>query len=147
MALIILNQEVNNLEGVKKVTFLSCIQILTCSVIIIFKNFSSCQVSLSYFWALQALDVLSRALETDPTSVTLWIFYLLIYYSNTKSVGKDDMFSHAVCYYIFPTLIWSMLWRLGGFCMCGDSPIGVAINVGNSKKTLEICICILFPVC
>ncbi|XP_042954237.1 uncharacterized protein LOC122290554 isoform X2 [Carya illinoinensis] len=61
MALIILNQEVNNIEGVKK-----------------------------------ALDVLSRALETDPTSVTLWIFYLLIYYSNTKSVGKDDMFSHAV---------------------------------------------------
>ncbi|KAE7996818.1 hypothetical protein FH972_001507 [Carpinus fangiana] len=61
MALIILNQEVNNLEGVKK-----------------------------------ALDVLSRALETDPTSVTLWIFYLIIYYSNAKSVGKDDMFSHAV---------------------------------------------------
>lgn len=61
MALIILNQEINNLEGVKK-----------------------------------ALDVLSRALETNPTSVTLWIFYLLIYYSNTKSVGKDDMFSHAV---------------------------------------------------
>lgn len=24
--------------------------------------------------------------------------------------------------------------------MCGDSPIGVAIQVGNSKKTLEISI-------
>jgi hypothetical protein len=31
--------------------------------------------------------------------------------------------------------------------MCGDSPIGVAINVGNSKKTLEICICMLVFVC
>lgn len=48
--------------------------------------------------------MLSRALEADPTSVVLWVFYLLIYYSNMKSVGKDDMFSCAVCYYIIPIL-------------------------------------------
>jgi hypothetical protein len=53
--------------------------------------------------------VLSRALETDPTAVTFWIAYLLIYYSIRNSVGKDDMFSYAVCYFLFPSLIWSML--------------------------------------
>lgn len=94
----------------------------------------------SYFRALQVLLLLSRALETDPTSVTLWITYLLIYYSNRNSRQKDDMFSYAVCYFLFPSLTSSVLWRLGSFCMCGDSPIGVAIQVGNSKKTLEISI-------
>lgn len=49
--------------------------------------------------------MLSRALEADPTSIILWIFYLLIYYSNMKSVGKDDMFSCAVCCYKILTLM------------------------------------------
>ncbi|XP_042478666.1 uncharacterized protein LOC122059720 isoform X2 [Macadamia integrifolia] len=40
--------------------------------------------------------VLSRALETDPTSVVLWIVYLHIYYRNEKEIGTDDMFSHAI---------------------------------------------------
>ncbi|GAV76080.1 zf-C3H1 domain-containing protein [Cephalotus follicularis] len=60
-ALLILNQEVNREEGIKK-----------------------------------ALYVLSRALEADPTSEILWTVYLLICYSHTKLVEKDDMFSIAV---------------------------------------------------
>lgn len=47
--------------------------------------------------------MLSRALEAEPMSVILWILYLLIFYSNMKSLGKDDMFSYAVCYYMFTT--------------------------------------------
>ncbi|KAK4766226.1 hypothetical protein SAY87_007868 [Trapa incisa] len=44
----------------------------------------------------KALSVLSRALEATPTSVVLWIAYLVIYYSKTKPVGKDDMYTIAV---------------------------------------------------
>ncbi|XWS74994.1 hypothetical protein CRYUN_Cryun01aG0047000 [Craigia yunnanensis] len=61
MALLILNQEVNKLEVMKK-----------------------------------ALSLLSRALEADPASETLWIVYLLICYSHMTFFGKDDMFSYAV---------------------------------------------------
>ncbi|MBA0781490.1 hypothetical protein Gotri_002414, partial [Gossypium trilobum] len=61
MALLILNQEVNKVEGMKK-----------------------------------ALSLLSRSLEADPASETLWMVYLLICYSRTLFVGKDDMFSFAV---------------------------------------------------
>lgn len=46
---------------------------------------------------MQALKVLARALEADPSCVVLWIVYLHIYYSNQKSIGKDDMFHCAVC--------------------------------------------------
>lgn len=49
----------------------------------------------------QALKVLSRAIEADPTSALLWIVYLLIYYSNQKCIGKDDMFQYAVCLFFF----------------------------------------------
>ncbi|KAM5556297.1 hypothetical protein ABKV19_023939 [Rosa sericea] len=56
----------------------------------------------------KALPVLSRALEADPTSVVLWVFYLLIYYSNMKSVGKDDMFSCAVNYNDQSYELWIM---------------------------------------
>ncbi|KAK3034423.1 hypothetical protein RJ639_033694 [Escallonia herrerae] len=45
---------------------------------------------------MQALKVLARALEVDPTSAVTWIVYLLIYYSNQRSIGKDDMFHCAV---------------------------------------------------
>ncbi|TKY64886.1 putative zinc-finger domain [Spatholobus suberectus] len=61
MALLILNQEINKLQGVRK-----------------------------------ALSVLSKALENDPTSVVLWIVYLLIYYGNLKPNEMDDMFLCAV---------------------------------------------------
>ncbi|KAK7295701.1 hypothetical protein RJT34_18612 [Clitoria ternatea] len=61
MALLILNQEMNKLQGVRK-----------------------------------ALSVLSKALETDPTSVVVWVVYLLIYYGNLKPNEKDDMFFCAV---------------------------------------------------
>ncbi|XP_050385172.1 uncharacterized protein LOC126801759 [Argentina anserina] len=56
----------------------------------------------------KALPVLSRGLEADPTSVILWVFYLLIYYSNMKSVGKDDMFSCAVNYNDQSYELWIM---------------------------------------
>lgn len=45
----------------------------------------------------QALTMLSRALEADPTSVVLWTVYLFIYYSEMKTTGKDDMYYIAVC--------------------------------------------------
>lgn len=45
---------------------------------------------------MQALKVLARSLEADPKSAVLWIVYLHIYYSNQKSIGKDDMFNYAV---------------------------------------------------
>ncbi|XP_048421401.1 uncharacterized protein LOC103948392 isoform X4 [Pyrus x bretschneideri] len=56
----------------------------------------------------KALHVLSRALEAEPTSIILWIFYLLIYYSNMKSVGEDDMFSCAVKYNDRSYELWLM---------------------------------------
>ncbi|KAL6126603.1 hypothetical protein ACLB2K_074650 [Fragaria x ananassa] len=56
----------------------------------------------------KALPVLSCALEADPTSVVLWVFYLLIYYSNMKSVGEDDMFSCAVNYNDRSYELWIM---------------------------------------
>ncbi|KAL5569130.1 hypothetical protein UlMin_025705 [Ulmus minor] len=56
----------------------------------------------------KALPMLSRALEADPNSVILWIFYLLIYYSNINSVGKDDMFSYAVKYNDGSFELWLM---------------------------------------
>ncbi|CAJ1840561.1 unnamed protein product [Sphenostylis stenocarpa] len=61
MALLILNHEIDKVQGVRK-----------------------------------ALSVLSKALENDPSSVILWIVYLLIYYGNLKPNDKDDMFLCAV---------------------------------------------------
>ncbi|XP_021910329.1 uncharacterized protein LOC110824099 isoform X3 [Carica papaya] len=61
VALLILNQEVNKVDGVKK-----------------------------------ALNVLSRSLEANPASEILWMVYLFIFYSNARTLGKDDMLYHAV---------------------------------------------------
>ncbi|KAJ9545558.1 hypothetical protein OSB04_025265, partial [Centaurea solstitialis] len=44
----------------------------------------------------EALMVIARALEENPTSALLWIVYLHIYYGNQKSIGNDDLFRHAV---------------------------------------------------
>ncbi|URD85840.1 Putative zinc-finger domain [Musa troglodytarum] len=44
----------------------------------------------------KALSVLSRAIEADPNSICLWVVYLHIFYRKEKSIGKDDMFFHAV---------------------------------------------------
>ncbi|XP_043699062.1 uncharacterized protein LOC122649872 isoform X2 [Telopea speciosissima] len=52
--------------------------------------------------------VLSRAIETDPTSVVLWIAYLHIYYRNEKAIGTDDMFSHAIHYNDGSYELWLM---------------------------------------
>ncbi|KAF3433744.1 hypothetical protein FNV43_RR24847 [Rhamnella rubrinervis] len=56
----------------------------------------------------KALPVLSRALEAEPMSVILWILYLLLFYSNMKSLGKDDMFSYAVQYNKGSYELWLM---------------------------------------
>ncbi|XP_019192840.1 PREDICTED: uncharacterized protein LOC109187173 isoform X3 [Ipomoea nil] len=57
---------------------------------------SLCQEANKSKGRIEALKVLSRAIEADPTSALLWIVYLLIYYSNQKCIGKDDMFQYAV---------------------------------------------------
>jgi hypothetical protein len=44
----------------------------------------------------EALKVLARALEADPSCEVLWVVYLHIYYSNQKSIGEDDLFHCAV---------------------------------------------------
>lgn len=56
--------------------------------------------------------MLSKALDNDPTSVVLWIVYLLIYYGNLKPNEKDDMFLCAVCFSLLPTFMWSVPWRI-----------------------------------
>ncbi|XP_038679052.1 uncharacterized protein LOC119980430 isoform X1 [Tripterygium wilfordii] len=78
-ALLFLSQEVNKIEGLKKVTLLK-----------------------------KALTVLSRTLEADPKSEIIWIVYLLILYSNKKLVGKDDMFSYAVKHNEGSYVLWLM---------------------------------------
>ncbi|KAL2896989.1 Zinc finger C3H1 domain-containing protein [Bienertia sinuspersici] len=69
VALIILSQEADKIEGSKK-----------------------------------ALSVLSRALEADPSSLPIWVIYLVLYYSTKYSTGelnkkslveKDDFFSYS----------------------------------------------------
>ncbi|XP_058208420.1 uncharacterized protein LOC131321424 isoform X1 [Rhododendron vialii] len=44
----------------------------------------------------EALIVLARALEVNPSCVVLWVVYLHVYYSTETSIGKDDMFLFAV---------------------------------------------------
>uniref|UniRef100_A0A1J3IIB0 Putative zinc-finger domain-containing protein n=1 Tax=Noccaea caerulescens TaxID=107243 RepID=A0A1J3IIB0_NOCCA len=56
---------------------------------------------------IQALSVLSRGLERDPTSEILWTVYLLIYYANEGSNGKD-MCSHGVKQCSSSCVIWLM---------------------------------------
>ncbi|XP_071713633.1 uncharacterized protein [Rutidosis leptorrhynchoides] len=56
----------------------------------------------------EALRVLAQALEQHPTSVLLWIVYLHIYYSNQKSIGKDDLFRYAVGYNQSSYELWLM---------------------------------------
>lgn len=68
---------------------------------------------LQYSWKylyLQALPVLSRAVENNPKSIALWTIYLLIFYSYTTTGGKDDMFSFAVWFIIFvPALLYNII--------------------------------------
>ncbi|XP_042387873.1 uncharacterized protein LOC121979974 isoform X1 [Zingiber officinale] len=44
----------------------------------------------------KAFTVLSRAIESHPTSAVLWVIYLHIFYMKEEGIGKDDMFLHAV---------------------------------------------------
>jgi hypothetical protein len=44
---------------------------------------------------IKALLFLARSIEADPSTVILWVFYLLIYYQKDEGLGKDDMFSDA----------------------------------------------------
>ncbi|XP_058736605.1 uncharacterized protein LOC131609007 isoform X3 [Vicia villosa] len=72
-ALLILNQEINKLQGVRK-----------------------------------ALSVLSKALETNQTSVVIWIVYMLIYYGGLGQNETEDMFSCAVKLYEGSYVLWLM---------------------------------------
>ncbi|KAK4799179.1 hypothetical protein SAY86_024544 [Trapa natans] len=56
----------------------------------------------------KALSMLSHGLKASPTSVVLWIAYLVIYYSKTKPVEKDDMYDFAVKHYQGSYEIWLM---------------------------------------
>ncbi|XP_062092706.1 uncharacterized protein LOC133798443 isoform X2 [Humulus lupulus] len=56
----------------------------------------------------EALHIISRALEANPRSISLWIFYLLLYYGSMKSTGKDDLFSYAVKYNQGSYELWLM---------------------------------------
>lgn len=49
------------------------------------------------FLGVQALSVLSRALEVNPTSVVLWIVYLVLFYIKTRPSETDDLYSISVC--------------------------------------------------
>ncbi|GMH10702.1 hypothetical protein Nepgr_012543 [Nepenthes gracilis] len=58
----------------------------------------------------KSLSVLSRALEADPTSLCLWIVYLLIFYSKAHgdSIDEDDLFSCAVKHNKLSYELWLM---------------------------------------
>jgi hypothetical protein len=47
-------------------------------------------------WREQALYILSRALEANPTVVVLWVVYIGLFYNKESNIGTDDMFHHAV---------------------------------------------------
>uniref|UniRef100_A0A0D9Y0H7 Putative zinc-finger domain-containing protein n=1 Tax=Leersia perrieri TaxID=77586 RepID=A0A0D9Y0H7_9ORYZ len=57
---------------------------------------------------LKALLLLARAIEADPSTVILWVFYLHIYYQKDEGLGKDDMFSHAVQHNVCSYELWLM---------------------------------------
>ncbi|XP_040385183.1 uncharacterized protein LOC102700851 isoform X2 [Oryza brachyantha] len=57
---------------------------------------------------LKALLYLARAIEADPSTVILWVFYLHIYYQKDEGLGKDDMFSHAVQHNVCCYELWLM---------------------------------------
>ncbi|XAR66309.1 hypothetical protein NMG60_11012493 [Bertholletia excelsa] len=57
---------------------------------------------------IEALKVLARTLEANPTSIVLWAVYLHIYYSNEESIGEDDMFFYAVEYNEGSYELWLM---------------------------------------
>ncbi|MBA0814466.1 hypothetical protein Gohar_020296, partial [Gossypium harknessii] len=97
MALLILNQEVNKVEGMKK-----------------------------------ALSLLSRSLEADPASETLWMVYLLICYSRRLFVGKDDMFSFADSVYG----VFLVLSTNGS--SYGHQQLWLSIEVRNNEGSYEL---------
>lgn len=43
-----------------------------------------------------ALCLLSRGLEAQPSSVALWVVYLSLFYRHEKNIGEEDLFYHAV---------------------------------------------------
>nr|PNR52505.1 hypothetical protein PHYPA_008879 [Physcomitrium patens] len=44
----------------------------------------------------EALCVLSRALEANPTVATLWVVYIGLFYQGKSEIGEDDLFFHAI---------------------------------------------------
>ena len=61
---------------------------------------------------LQALSFLARSIESDPSTVILWVFYLHIYYQKDEGLGKDDMFSDAVNYLLVALLPFSLSLKI-----------------------------------
>ncbi|XP_062203571.1 uncharacterized protein LOC133905819 [Phragmites australis] len=57
---------------------------------------------------IKALSLLARAIEADPSTVILWVFYLHIYYQKDEGLGKDDMFSDAVQHNVYSYELWLM---------------------------------------
>ncbi|XP_074592620.1 uncharacterized protein LOC141848486 isoform X2 [Curcuma longa] len=56
----------------------------------------------------KALAILSRAIESDPSSTVLWVVYLHIFYTKEKGIGKDDMLLHAVQHNSSSYELWLM---------------------------------------
>ncbi|XP_062202673.1 uncharacterized protein LOC133905004 isoform X2 [Phragmites australis] len=57
---------------------------------------------------IKALLLLARAIEADPSTAILWVFYLHIYYQKDEGLGKDDMFSDAVQHNVYSYELWLM---------------------------------------
>ncbi|XP_042461284.1 uncharacterized protein LOC122045222 isoform X2 [Zingiber officinale] len=56
----------------------------------------------------KAFAILSRAIESDPSSTILWVVYLHIFYMKEKGIGKDDMLLHAVQHNSSSYELWLM---------------------------------------
>ncbi|CAM6033052.1 unnamed protein product [Sphagnum compactum] len=57
----------------------------------------------------EALYILSRALEANPSVVVLWVVYVGLFYNRESSIGIDDMFHHAVGFNPASYELWLLL--------------------------------------
>ncbi|CAN5973585.1 unnamed protein product [Sphagnum jensenii] len=57
----------------------------------------------------EALYILSRALEANPSVVVLWVVYIGLFYNRESSIGIDDMFHHAVGFNPASYELWLLL--------------------------------------
>lgn len=96
----------------------------------------------------KALSVLSRALESDRASVLHWIVYLLVYYSNTTSIGKDDMFDFAVKFNEGSYELWLLFInsrpKLNDRLTAYDSALSALCHKTSDSEHSSACILDLF---